>query len=298
MKYAIIDLGSNTARLSVYNVNEDKSFKLLFSEKEAAGLVNYVENKVLTEDGILKACEVINNFLKLLEQLSIPETYVFATASLRNIKNTSHACDVIQEKTGTNIDVISGYEEAAFAFSGVLNSKNAQSGIMFDIGGGSSEVLQFENQKIILSKSFDFGCLNLTNMFVKKIFPSKEEMAAIKEKIKSSFDISGYAKSETLYGVGGTARALLRISNQYYNKNGSCQIDASEFKSIKKIIFKKDEEAKKLILKACPDRIYTIITGILIIDTLMKKFHSKKILVSNYGVREGYLCQKIIASMT
>lgn len=298
MKYAIIDLGSNTARLSVYNVNEDKSFKLLFSEKEAAGLVNYVDNKVLSEEGIIKACEVINGFLNLLAQLSIPNIHVFATASLRNIKNTSHACTVIKENTGTNVDVISGYEEAAFAFSGVLNSKNAKSGIMFDIGGGSSEILQFSDQKIILSKSFEFGCLNLSNLCIKKIFPSKEEMSKIKDKIKDIFDVSEYGKTEILYGVGGTARALLRLSNRYYNKDGSCELDAEEFKAIKRIILKKDENAKKLILKVCPDRIYTIITGILIIDALFKKFGAKKLSVSKYGVREGYLCQKIIANMT
>lgn len=298
MKCAIIDLGSNTVRLSVYNIDEDKNFHLLFSEKNVAGLVNYADGKILSEEGILKACEVLNSFITLLNQLEISNIYVFATASLRNIKNTSHACRVIKEKTGTDIDVISGNEEAAFSFSGILNSENTCSGIMFDIGGGSSEVLQFENKKIILSKSFEFGCLNLSNECVKKIFPNKSEIKNIKEKIKVLSDISGYEKTDVIYGVGGTARALLRLVNRYYNKDDNCEIDSEEFKAIKKIVLNKDETAKKLILKACPDRIHTIITGILIIDSFYKKFGAKKISVSKYGVREGYLCQKVIANMT
>lgn len=297
MKYAIIDLGSNTARLSVYKVNEDKSFIPLFSEKETAGLANYIDNRILSEDGILKACSVITNFLNLLEQLSIKNVYVFATASLRNIENTSYACNLIKEKTGVFIDVVSGEDEASLGFSGILNNETAPSGIMFDIGGGSSEIVAFKERKITSADSFELGCLNLSNTCIKKIFPSKNEIGDIKEKIKKVFGTADYTKSKTLYGIGGTARALSNIANKYYGKKECHEITAKEFKEIKNILLKKDETAKKLILKTCPDRIHTIISGILIIDMLMKKFGSKKIVISNYGVREGYLCQKIIANM-
>ena len=69
MKIAIVDLGSNTVRLSVYHTQADGRFDLLFSEKEMAGLVSYVQGGVLTSQGIRRACQAIQDFQVLLRQL-------------------------------------------------------------------------------------------------------------------------------------------------------------------------------------------------------------------------------------
>ena len=63
---------------------------------------------------------------------------------------------------------------------------------------------------------------------------------------------------------------------------------------IKKILLNKPQKAKNIIIKACPDRVHTIIPGILIVDEILKRTNAKEIVVSKYGVREGYLCQKIM----
>ena len=100
MKKALVDLGSNTVRLSVYQVFEDGSFSLLFSEKETAGLVNYITDKHMSVEGFDKACDVINDFKRLMAQFDISELNIFATASLRNISNRDEALAYIKEKTG------------------------------------------------------------------------------------------------------------------------------------------------------------------------------------------------------
>ena len=84
MKFAIVDLGSNTIRLSVYNTLPEGGFDLLFSEKEMAGLVSYVHGGVLSPEGIQRACGAIRDFQALLRQLDLDAPHVFATASLRN----------------------------------------------------------------------------------------------------------------------------------------------------------------------------------------------------------------------
>ena len=99
MKTAIIDLGSNTVRLSVYNTFEDGSFELLFSKKEMAGLVGYIRRGELTRDGIEKACSTLKTFQNLLRLLEVTDLHVFANASLRNIINTDEALHLIYQKT-------------------------------------------------------------------------------------------------------------------------------------------------------------------------------------------------------
>ena len=102
-KYAVIDLGSNTIRISVYEVQGGSRFHLLFSEKEMAGLAGYVEKGTMTQAGLERACEALQNFQHLLQVVDTRRVYVFATASLRNINNTLEAVDYLEARTGLRI---------------------------------------------------------------------------------------------------------------------------------------------------------------------------------------------------
>ena len=98
MKCAIVDLGSNTIRLSLYNTLENGSFETLFSKKYMAGLAGYVSHGIMSNDGINQACAVLLDFKVLLQQLGVNEMHVFATASLRNIKNTEKALETMKNQ--------------------------------------------------------------------------------------------------------------------------------------------------------------------------------------------------------
>ena len=95
MKYALIDMGSNSIRLTVYDMDQT-SFKVLFKEKIMAGLAGYVEHGRLTRDGIDCACQSLHEFRSTLELLQIEHLAVFATASLRNI--CSAVYEVVQKR--------------------------------------------------------------------------------------------------------------------------------------------------------------------------------------------------------
>ena len=95
MKYALIDMGSNSILLTVYYMDQT-SFKVLFKEKIMAGLAGYVEHGRLTRDGIDCACQSLCEFRSTLELLQIEHLAVFATASLRNI--CSAVYEVVQKR--------------------------------------------------------------------------------------------------------------------------------------------------------------------------------------------------------
>ena len=85
--HAIIDLGSNTVRLNVYEVKDSK-VSLVFSKKEFVSLASYINSyQQLSEEGIVAALSIINHFVKTLQNLNIKQGYLIATASLRNITN-------------------------------------------------------------------------------------------------------------------------------------------------------------------------------------------------------------------
>ena len=147
MKCAIVDLGSNTIRLSLYNTLENGSFETLFSKKYMAGLAGYVSHGIMSNDGINQACAVLLDFKVLLQQLGVNEMHVFATASLRNIKNTEKALETIKRRTGLCVDVIAGSEEGILGYYGALYTTDLKNGIMFDIGGGSTEFVRVKMEK-------------------------------------------------------------------------------------------------------------------------------------------------------
>ena len=297
MKCAIVDLGSNTIRLSLYNTLENGSFETLFSKKYMAGLAGYVSHGIMSNDGINQACAVLLDFKVLLQQLGVNEMHVFATASLRNIKNTEKALETIKRRTGLCVDVFAGSEEGILGFYGALFTSDLKTGIMFDIGGGSTEFVRVKNGKVKKSQSISIGSLNLFHNHVSGLWPDKKEQKAIAKRISKRLDAVDFPKKapEKVCCVGGTCRAILNIVNYHFNKEENNRIiTKEEFNKILKILLKRDAASRNYILKLCPDRVHTIIPGMLVVKEIIERLHCEKIWVSRYGVREGYLCKNFL----
>lgn len=297
MKCAIVDLGSNTIRLSLYNTLENGGFETLFSKKYMAGLAGYVSHGIMSNDGINQACAVLLDFKILLQQLGINEMHVFATASLRNIKNTEKALEAIKRRTGLCVDVISGSDEGILGYYGALYTTDLKNGIMFDIGGGSTEFVRVKNGKVKKSQSISIGSLNLFHNHVSGLWPDKKEQKSIAKRIEKRLNAVEFPKKapEKVCCVGGTCRAILNIVNYHFNKQESNRIiTKEEFDKILKILTKRDKTSRNYILKLCPDRVHTIIPGMLVVKEIMEQLHCEELWVSRYGVREGYLCKNFL----
>lgn len=297
MKYAITDLGSNTIRLSVFNTLKNGTFETLFTKKVMAGLAGYVVDDLMSPDGVNQACAVLLDFQFLLHQLGIDTMYPFATASLRNIKNSEETIEIIRRRTGLSIDVIDGQEEGRLGYYGALYGTSFQQGIFFDIGGGSTEIVEIKKGKIKNSQSLGIGSLNLYTKAVSKFWPNKKELKSIEKIIQSTFKKIDFPKetTEQVCCIGGTVRAVLKIINCYYKKKkDNTHFTAEEFFTVEKMLIHKENMMKNYVLKLCPDRVHTIIPGILIMNELIERTNCSIIQVSKYGVREGYLCKNFL----
>lgn len=297
MLYGVIDLGSNTIRLTAYRV-EKKSFKILFNQKTMAGLAGYVDNKKLTKKGIDTACDVLNQYKSIMQNFDMDKLLVFATASLRNIENTEEAVGKILIETGLDIEILSGEEEASLDFEGATHNLNMDKGILVDIGGGSTELVTYGDNKMITPVSLPIGSLYLYKNYVETILPKKSEIAKMEKKVTKELEKNTKIEKKTysiICGVGGTIRALLKLNNYMFGLPHTNNIITTEnLNHISTTLNGSDSSVWNLILKICPDRIHTIIPGLQIIKTTAKYYNSEKIIVSSYGVREGYLYNRII----
>ena len=298
MKQAVIDIGSNSVRLTVYET-DGTEFKILFREKIMAGLAGYVDKSGnLTAGGIECACSGLKIFSDILNSLHIENTAVFATASLRNINNTDEATAQIKAACGYPIEILSEKDEALCGYYGAMREFELPDGAFIDVGGGSTEVVTFENAKIIDCNSFPIGSLSLYSSCVKKILPGKGSQERILCEIKKQTDgskvFSSYAKRSVLTGVGGTARALLKLAKNCFELPDSCRcISAYQLERLCGFLCSGSKKATDLILKLEPDRIHTLVPGTMILYHIFCLLGADELIVSKYGVREGYLCTKL-----
>ena len=153
--YAIIDIGSNTIRLNVYQVEEDGAIHSIFQSKETAGLAGYVrEDGSMSREGLDRAADALLRFRSILDALHIENRAVFATASLRNITNSEEAVFQLQERTGLMIRLLSGREEAILDYVGATSGmEEREQGMVLDIGGGTTDVAVISLGEIITSSS-------------------------------------------------------------------------------------------------------------------------------------------------
>ena len=296
MKYALIDMGSNSIRQTVYDLNGD-GFRVLFKEKLMAGLAGYVEHGRLTQDGIHCACRSLREFRSTVELLEIGHLAVFATASLRNVSNTAQAVEQIRRATGISVEVLSGEEEAACGFYGAACDLAEEDGLFADIGGASTELAMFTGRRLEKAVSVPVGSLKLYRDCVKRLLPGKGSLRRMHGAVHTAFGAAALNAVEPrahMVCVGGTARACLRLCGRLFGlPEESRTFTRRQLDALAERLCLCDKNASDLILRYAPERIHTLIPGVLILQYLTDRFFVESITVSRYGVREGYLRRKI-----
>ena len=296
MIYAVIDIGSNTIRLSVYKVIGDE-VKNLFNEKSSASLASFIEKGMMNEHGIQKLINTLKEFKNLISNFEdISKTYAIATASIRNSCNRREIIERVRTEVGIDIELISGEEEAKLSFLG--SGIDSQSGILTDIGGGSSEIVVFEQGKVVKTSSLNIGSLVAFDNFARELFITKDEKKLLEDDIKLMIASNNLnrVQHDLVCAVGGSARACLKLYNEYYDKEaGNVIITMDGLKNlINTLINMEDRTKMKLILKVKADRIHTLIPGMIILYRIAKYFYADIIRVSMTGIREGFVYNKIL----
>lgn len=222
---------------------------------------------------------------------------VIATASLRNVTNTDQAVRELQQATGFPVTVLSGQQEAQLGYAGAMEELHLKSGVFVDVGGASTEVVAFQGGQVVDSASFAVGSLSLYRSCVKKILPGPGSLERIRHTLRREMDEKGLSpkgKRSPLVGVGGTARAVLKLARQRFDLDGDCRtVTRAQLEELVNLLTQGEREAARLILKTAPDRIHTLVPGLMVLVHIIKAFHADELVVSRYGVREGYLCQML-----
>jgi exopolyphosphatase/guanosine-5'-triphosphate,3'-diphosphate pyrophosphatase len=301
MKLAAIDIGTNSVKLLVANVEDQQVKNVLFEHTTITRLGQGVDKSgELTAEAMDRTLEVISDFYNRAKLIGTEDITAIATSAMRDAKNSDVFMQKVVEKTGLNLQIISGDEEAELTFAGACSDPDIQSRevILMDVGGGSTEFILGQNGVIDDKFSINLGCVRLTEDFVHSDPIDSTDLQDIIHHIISALYVRLSTLSvgdRELIGVGGT---ILTTASVHCNMEGlSCDLH--------KYILRKEDvvrllsylrrmtlEERKNVQGLSPQRADIIVAGITIFSTVMEILKKQEIVVSKRGLKYGILLKR------
>lgn len=194
MKYAVIDIGSNSVRLMLWA--DGTLYKKLFTTRLAAGM----QDGFLAEDAMERTADAVCAcYVEGVREAGAPQVFLFATAAVRSARNAEVFCGRVFSRCGARIDVVSGETEALL---GALGSMGYGDGSVIDIGGASTEVFSRRGGRCVFSVSLPLGAVRLKDCCGQDAAKMIEAIAA------ATSPLAVGEAARPVYAVGGTACTL------------------------------------------------------------------------------------------
>ncbi|MCS6625451.1 Ppx/GppA family phosphatase [Roseibacterium beibuensis] len=289
-EFAAIDIGSNSVRLVLYRL-EGRAIWTVFNEKVLAGLGrDLASTGRLSEDGAALALTALKRFAAVLDGVKPAQTFVAATAAVREAEDGQTFCERVAAETGLVIRVLSGEEEARYAALGVIAGMPGAHGVAADLGGSSLELVGIENGLVGRGVTLPLGPFSLAGEGAKDVGDLRERIAA---RLKPAGDY----RTDTLYAVGGAWRTLaqvhmgharypLHIVHQYV-------MEADEARGIAGLIARSSRTSLERWKGLSKKRAETLPHAALVLEGLIDRLGLKRIVLSAWGVREGQVFEAL-----
>lgn len=287
-RVAVIDIGSNSVRMVIYEKTSRFAFHILYEVKSRVRLSEsaYQNGGNLQVIPMQRTFDALENFLTIIDSYKARKTLCVATSALRDAPNQKDFINRVRNSLGLKIKVIDGQREAYLGAVACANLLPEQvNALTIDIGGGSSEFSYINKKNIDGNTSLKLGTVRLKELY----FDRNDVDGAIKY-IDSQLTQLDSFDALSLIGIGGTFRAisaaLMGSSNYPIKKLHAYESGYNEFTDfLTKILNFNENELKNLGIKK--SRLDVIKPGALILDRVLKKIKVKKLITSGVGVREG-----------
>jgi exopolyphosphatase / guanosine-5'-triphosphate,3'-diphosphate pyrophosphatase len=286
---AVIDIGSNSVRLVVYE-GLTRSPTPIFNEKVLAGLGREVHSTgLLAADAVETALVALRRFRMLCDRIGVGDLWIIATAACREAKNGKSFVASAQRICRARIDVISGKREAELSALGVMCGFHRPDGIVGDLGGGSLELTNVHGHRFDGNITLPLGGLALQDISSKSI---KKAQKVVRKALAGAKLLKSGA-NRNFYAIGGTWRALARL--HMWQKGYPLHvmhgyvIPAEEAYEFSGLVHRVNVDTLSQIEVVTDARRPLLAYGALVLEHLIDIAQPKEIVISALGVREGLL---------
>lgn len=301
MKIACIDVGSNTIRLLIGDVKRG-TIKKLKSRRVVTALAKGLSgSQKLNDKGKSLTLKALKDFLTLCKLYDVAYIFAIGTSAMRDSLDGQDFLDIIKVETGLEIEIISGQREAYLNYEGIISTIDLpQKAFIIDIGGGSTEWIYKDDVRLIHS-SMPVGAIKLYDSFIHKDPPTEKEIDHTKTFIQSELSKSELTKlsfnnSQPFIVTGGTATTLAsidlglsRYNSEKVHLHKIAKTKANEiFHHLISIPLVERAKVRGLEKK----RAGIIITGLLILMSVMDFTGFQEVIISDFGLLEGLIYEK------
>jgi len=305
MILAGIDIGTNTLRLLVAETGAN-SFQEIYSDRKITRLGQELDRTgLISEEAGDRSITALVDFKKNIQRHSTLKTSAVGTSALRNASNAAWFIETVKQRTGLELTVISGEEEARLALLGVAQALKEpgypgktdplESAFIIDIGGGSTEIIVTRKDVVPVIVSLPLGAVYLTERFIKSDPPSSLEKELLRRAVRN--ELNKYSsvlqpeRASFLVGTAGTVTTLAAIDQ------GLAMYDPLKINrhGMSKAVV--DRIVRELSLRTLSERRNMagldhgrediILAGTMIVQEIMARYGYGNILVSDWGLREG-----------
>ena len=297
-KIAIIDLGSNTARLLLVEMSENGYFQIVDQLKEAPRLGEGIENEgFLKPERIRETIKVLKMFRKLCDVNGIEQIIAVATAAVRRAKNQRSFLDEVSATCGIKLRVLSAEEEALYVYRGVINTMDIPKGIILEIGGGSTKIVYYNRRNLLNYVTLPFGAITLTEKFNEEGVTPEQQALNVEnfflEKLKEIDWLKDVDPEVQFIGVGGSFRNLCRmtkIMKKYPLRSiHNYVVTDNDFLHVYDLLKSLDLDRKKRIKGLSSGRADILPSAMAVVSAFKKYMNLGNIVISGSGLRTGLL---------
>ena len=289
MKYAVVDIGTNSARLMIARVEDGAvvaDYKTLKLIRVGEGMVG---RRIIVPAAMERTRQALLEFLDISKEHGAEHFLCFATSAVRDAENSGEFTAYIRRKCGVDIDIISGDREAQLGFAGCIDGF----GGMFDIGGGSTEVMTGTMDEPLYQRSFQIGTVRLLQMFPSADDADPAAFDAARDHIRSVFEYIPPADGFTYTAIGGTATALaaidLKLAEYDAQRVHGYELSLETVTDIESMLMGRTKEERKRLIGLEEKKADVIVFGAMLCSEFMKAANAGRIVVSDSDNLEGYL---------
>jgi exopolyphosphatase/guanosine-5'-triphosphate,3'-diphosphate pyrophosphatase len=277
---AVIDIGSNSGRVIVYEHEVGGHLRILAGHRASLRLVRELEEgEALTEEAQERAFEALRDF---------------RSVALRDASNGEAFLRRVRQELGIDIRLLSGLEEARYGFLGAVAGLPVENGVQFDLGGGSLQIARFHGRRLLGAASVPLGALRVSDTHLRSDPPTAADVRRVRELARETLAEAGMlplAVGDTLVGTGGTLRNLARVeqraSGYPINRLHGFTLSRRRLHDVTSRLLRVRQKKRGRTAGLNQDRRDSIVGGGLVIETLMEVLGAEEVLVSGQGVREG-----------
>ena len=300
MQVAVIDLGTNTFNMLIAEQN-GQSFKIIYNEKISVKLGRGgIVNNIIKPEAFDRGLTALTAHKQVIENHNVQQVIALGTSALRTAENSCDFVNIVKDKLGIDIQIISGQREAELIYKGVFQTLENKSGniLILDIGGGSNEFILVRNNEIVWKESFKLGMARLIELFRPSDPVQPEEILAMEKyfdkELQPLFQALKSVKIDYFVGAEGTFESFYNMIHYFLNSDYHPQksdtaklLNQTDTQTLHEILIRSTSGQRMKMKGLEPYRVEMIVTATIFVDYILKHLKIGQILVSPYSMKEG-----------